>query len=166
MRRLLSSFVCVAALWVSSSAMAADGSSGCGPGWYVFKENSMLSSAARAVTNWVLFPSSTLGMTFGTSNCTQHKLVLQEKASLHFATMAYHDLMIQAALGQGQHLAAFAHTLGCDWRVQETFNRSLQAHYDTLFPSTTDDPSTLVGGAIEQILANPELSRQCAAGLS
>ena len=88
-------------LFGSCSLFAADGSSGCGPGWYLFKENSLVSSAFRATTNGILFPSVTFGMTFGTSNCTQHKLVLKEKESLHFVTENYFE--VQADMARGVH---------------------------------------------------------------
>ena len=45
----------------STQLLAADGSSGCGPGWYVTKKNSLLSSAIRATTNAILIPTVTLG---------------------------------------------------------------------------------------------------------
>jgi hypothetical protein len=165
MRSLFKSVFVAVALSAAAPVLAADGSSGCGPGWYVFKDNSLVSSSLRSTTNGFLFPSVTIGMTLGTSNCAKHKIVMKEKESLHMATMAYHDLMIQVASGRGEHLAAFAHTLGCDWRAQDEFNRVMQANYQTLFPGTSDDPSLVVGGAVEQIRANPVLASQCTAGI-
>ena len=77
---------------ISGTAYGADGSSGCGPGWYILKDNSLVSSALRATTNGILVPVVTLGMTFGTSNCSKHKIVKKEKESLHFVTMNYFEL--------------------------------------------------------------------------
>ena len=81
------------ALLSATSAFAADGSSGCGPGWYIFKENSMVSSALRATTNGWSSPVVTIGMTFGTSNCAQHKLVMNDKRGLHFVTHNTNNLL-------------------------------------------------------------------------
>lgn len=165
MKRLcLASFV-ASAFFASVQALGADGSSGCGPGWYVLKDNSILSSSLRATTNGILWPSTTVGMTLGTSNCAKHKLVEKEKESLHFATMAYHDLQVQMAQGKGSHLSAFAATLGCDWRAQEAFNKAIQANYDNVFPSSDVNPTGLVGNVVETIQANPELAARCTAGL-
>ena len=69
----LTSLMIAASLCVGASqAMAMDGSSGCGPAWYVFKENTILSSSLRGTTNGTLWPVVTIGMTFGTSNCANH----------------------------------------------------------------------------------------------
>ena len=81
---------------------AYSSSNGCGPGWYVFKDTSLVSSSLRTITNAALFPSATVGMTFGTSNCAKHKIVEErDRESVKFATLAYHDLMIQTAQGHG-----------------------------------------------------------------
>jgi hypothetical protein len=165
MRRIAASVSFVVLSILAPSALAADGSSGCGPGWYVLKDNSLVSSSLRAVTNGILWPSSTLGMTFGTSNCAKHKIVLREKESLHFATMAYHDLMVQMARGEGEHLAAFATTLRCGWRTQPLFNDTMRRSWRQLFPTDSTPPAELLGNVIEQIRAEPALAEACAAGL-
>ena len=153
--------------WMAATApaLATDGSSGCGPAWYVFKENSLASSALRITTNGTLFPSTTLGMTFGTSNCAPHKLVDKQSESVKFANLAYHELIVQMAQGSGEHLAAFAHTLGCSWQVQDTFNASLQANYELLVPSADAAPEAIVGGVLQLIDAQPSLKAQCSAGV-
>lgn len=97
----------------SSGAMAADGSSGCGPGWYLFKDNSLVSSALRATTNNFLFPVVTFGMTTGTSNCTKHQIVMKEKESLHFVTHNYPEVQVDIAKGEGEYLRSLATTIGC-----------------------------------------------------
>jgi hypothetical protein len=87
---------------MTGTLRAADGSSGCGPGWYILKKNSMLSSVGRFITNTALFPLSTLGMTLGTSNCSKHSLVEEHKRSLHFATLSYDLLRQDMARGSGR----------------------------------------------------------------
>src|SRR4051794_31289808 len=104
-------FAALLASFVSIQAFAMDGSSGCGPGWYLLKDTSIVSSALRATTNGILFPVYTFGMTFGTSNCTQHKLVLKEKESLYFATHNHFELKGNIAKGDGEYLSAFATTM-------------------------------------------------------
>src|SRR4051794_21944920 len=114
----------------SIQAFATDGSSGCGPGWYVFKDVSILSSALRATTNAILFPVYTIGMTFGTSNCTQHKLVLKEKETLYFATQNHYELKRDVAKGGGEYLSAFATTMGCPASAQGRLNEHLKGNYN------------------------------------
>lgn len=162
--KVLCQLFCVLALttaFLTQAARAADGSSGCGPGWYIFKEQTIVSSVLRAVTNAVLFPLSTLGMTFGTSNCASHKLVEQRPEALELMTFAYHDLLIQSAQAEGAHLTAFTQALGCDWKVDAEVKAVLQANYPVLFPSDTTAPADVVLHAIEAVGAKPELAAAC-----
>jgi hypothetical protein len=140
---------------------AEDKSSGCGPGWYVLKDNSIVSSALRAITNSILFPISTLGITFGTSNCTQHKIVRTEKQSLHFATMNYFELQQEMAQGHGEYLSGFAQTLGCQASSQRTLGQALKSRYSELVPAQGVLPEKLLLEVYKTILTHPELMRKC-----
>lgn len=146
---------------MGSQSFAADGSSGCGPGWYLFKENSLVSSAFRATTNAVLFPVTTIGMTVGTSNCSQHKLVKKEAESLHFATMNYFELKGEVAKGNGKYLAAFSETMGCDTKAQELLNSELKNNYKNLFPKGRPNPENTLLEVYKTIFRNETLTRQC-----
>jgi hypothetical protein len=132
---LLSLFV----ITTNNIAFAADGSSGCGPGWYILKENSILSSSLRATTNGILWPTTTFGMTTGTAGCTKHKLVLTEKESLYFVTQNFYEIQKEMAQGGGEFLTAFANTLGCKQNSinQIYFNKKMQEKYRSIYPSGT-----------------------------
>lgn len=141
---------------------AADGSSGCGPGWYLFKNNSLISSALRATTNGFLFPATSLGMTFGTSNCTRHGIVNKEKETLHFVTHNYFEIKAQAAMGKGSHLVALAQTMGCSRFASEQLGHSLKKSYGEIFPSTNSiHPENSLVQIFKTILNQPQLARQC-----
>lgn len=146
---------------LGSSAFAADGSSGCGPGWYLLKDNSLVSSAFRATTNGVLFPVTTIGMTVGTSNCSQHKIVKKEMESLHFATMNYYELKGEIAKGNGAYIAAFSETLGCDVKAQELLNTELKNNYKNLFPAGKPKPQETLLEVYKTIFRNQALAHQC-----
>ncbi len=146
--------------------MAVDGSTGCGPGWYILKENSLVSSALRGTTHWVLFPIVTLGMIFGTSNCTQHSLVLKEKESLHFATMNYFELQGNIAKGRGEYLSAFATTVGCPAHAQMRFNQRLRTHYSDLYSHGETNPEKVLLEVYKTILNDRELTQACSIGVS
>lgn len=150
----------------SINALASDGSSGCGPGWYIFKDNSLVSSALRATTNSLLFPISTIGMTVGTSNCTQHKLVLKEKESLYFATQNYFELKGQIAKGQGEYLSAFASTMGCPSSAQTLLNNRLRSNYESIFPKNKVDAEKVLLEVYKTILSDERLTAQCSLGVS
>lgn len=145
----------------SFSTYAADSSSGCGPGWYLLKDNSLVSSALRATTNSVLFPVTTIGMTIGTSNCTQHKLVLKEQESLHFATMNHYELKNEIAKGQGEYVSAFADTMGCPASAQKQLNNSLKSNFKNIYRGSEVNPSSVLLEVYKVILSDKELTRQC-----
>lgn len=143
-------------------SQAADGSSGCGPGWYILKNNSLLSSALRSTTNGLLAPVTTIGMTFGTSNCTRHGIVKKEKETLHFVTHNYFEIKAQAAMGKGSHIVALAQTMGCNQSASELLGQSLKNSYKEIFPSTNSaQPENSLVHIFSTILKQPGLARQC-----
>lgn len=149
-------------LFLSKFAMAADGSSGCGPGWFILKENSILSSALRATTNGILFPVTTIGMTVGTSNCTKHKIVLKEKESLHFVTHNYFELKSQVAMGSGTHISALSQTMGCSDVSDQALSQSLKKSYSNIFEdSNSSNPEKALTEIFKVILRNPDLAKKC-----
>ncbi len=113
----------------AGKAMAMDGSSGCGPAWYVFKENSIVSSALRAITNGTLSPIVTLGETFGTSNCAKHTLVMNDKQSLEFASKSFDVLRQDIAKGRGEYLNAYISSFGCNELVRPQLSSQMQSAF-------------------------------------
>lgn len=149
---------------VSLKLFAADGSSGCGPGWYLMKENSLVSSALRVTTNGILFPVVTIGMTVGTSNCTQHKLVLKEKESLYFATMNYFELKSEIAKGQGTYLSAFGTTMGCSEKSISHLGTQLKSNYKNIYSEKQIQPENVLLEVYKTILQDKQLVEQCSLG--
>ncbi|MES2965553.1 MAG: DUF3015 family protein [Bdellovibrionota bacterium] len=152
------------AFLVSAPAFAADGSSGCGPGWYLMQDNSLVSSALRATTNGILFPVVTIGMTFGTSNCTQHKIVLKEKESLYFATMNHFELKADLAKGNGEYLSSFASTMGCPASAQGRLNEKLRANFTSVYREQGVQPEAVLVEVYKTIFSDVELTKKCSLG--
>jgi len=146
---------------LSSTAFSMDGSSGCGPGWYILKDNSLVSSSLRATTNGVLFPVYTIGMTVGTSNCTKHSIVLHEKKSLHLLTMSYFEIKADIARGSGNYLQTFGTTLGCSEQAIPELSKTLKTHYNRLYPTSVQNPSETLLEVYKTILQKPALAQQC-----
>jgi hypothetical protein len=141
-------------------SFGADGSSGCGPGWFILKDNSLLSSALRFTTNTLFAPVTTIGMTFGTSNCTRHKIVLHEKETLYFVEQNFYELKNQVARGTGSHVIALAQTMGCQSDTQ--LGNHLQKSYSEIFPMQNQpNPSGSLTEIFKAILKNPELAQKC-----
>jgi hypothetical protein len=144
---------------ISLVSQARDGSSGCGPGWYVFQDNSLISSALRSTTNGFLFPTTTIGMTLGTSNCTQHKLVLHEKKALHFVTHNMYELKVEAAQGQGAYLQAMSEIIGCPQSHQKLLQKQLKANHNKVFEQ--ENPEKILKHIFIEILSHAELTQAC-----
>ena len=127
----------------------------------MLKENSLVSSFLRVITNAALFPTTTIGMTVGTSNCTQHKIVETEKESIHYATMNYFEIISEASRGGGRYTDAFASTIGCDSNTREIFGAELQRHYNDVFFVDKTNPEKLLLNVYKMILNDPKLLRSC-----
>lgn len=158
--RILSIFAFLG-LMTSSQVLAADGSSGCGAGWYVFKESTLVSSSLRSSTN-VTF-SSTFGMTSGTSNCSKHSIVENNKKAVHFAENNYPVLIQDLARGSGESLGGLAYVMGCNWQSYDAFATKIQTNFESVVP-TNDSPADLVGNVHELIGSDAALSAACGVG--
>jgi len=152
----------VGILMSAFAAQAMDGSSGCGPGWFLFKDESLVSSSLRSTTDGVLWPTVTGGMTSGTSNCSKHSIVREDKESLHFATMNYYEIKGEIARGEGPFLTSFGSTLGCSGEVRAHLNQTLKENYRQIFPSSEVSPEHAVDEIHKVIQQDQLLSQQCA----
>lgn len=145
----------------SMNTYAGDGSSGCGPGWYVLKKNSLVSSALRGTTNGFLGPVVTLGMTTGSSGCSKHSIVKTEKQSIHYVTNNYYELESEISKGEGVFLSGLAETIGCKANTQKTFNSELKAKYKDLFSKEGTNAESVLIKIYQTILTNKELTQSC-----
>ncbi len=132
--KILRLFLMMTLLVSASAAMAGDSSSGCGAGWYIFKKNSLVSSSLRATTN-AIFLNATFGMTFGTSNCSQHSIVKTEKEAIYFAEANHNQLMLDIARGEGEYLSAFSEIVGCK---ENALGKSLQSNFDKIYSDSSE----------------------------
>ena len=143
----------------SFQALAKDGSSGCGPGWYVAKENTMLSSSLRMTTNGILGPTVTLGMTFGTSNCKKHSLVMEDKQAENFLAHNLEELRMEMAMGEGSHLSGFSKLLGCDTTAQQQLAQQIKDHYKEVYQQPID--AQIVYGRVHQLIKDDKKLASC-----
>lgn len=148
-------------LLISFQTLAKDGSSGCGPGWYVAKDNSLLSSALRATTNGFLLPTSTLGMTFGTSNCTKHKIVKREKESLKFITENYFEVAMDLSKGHGEYLTAYGELMGCGKSELNDFSIGMKKQFKKVYPDMAVNPERVVKQTYIYMLNSKQLRKAC-----
>ena len=143
---------------------AKDSSSGCGPAWYILKKNSLVSSALRATTNNVLMPIVTIGMTIGTSNCSQHSIVKNEKRSIKFATDNYFEIAADAAKGNGEFLASFADTIGCSQSALPSFQAKMKKNFKKIYNQSKVDPREMLKQTYILIFSDQKLTQSCVLG--
>lgn len=155
-KRLISAIFCLTIL--SLPSFGADSSSGCGLGWAVFKENSLVSSALRATTNGILF-NATFGMTFGTSGCAKHSIVQNDKKALHFMDANKHQLMAELALGGGEYVNGLSQLMGCE---EGAFAQKLQENYGEVFTGEEQTARELVNRVQYQVISHKDLAEACA----
>lgn len=153
--------ITVFALIFSTQANAGDGSSGCGPGWFVLKRNSLVSSAIRGTTNNFLAPVVTSGMTTGSSGCTKHSIVKTEKKAIHYVVNNFYELESEIAKGNGVYLSGLAETIGCDSKSQEVFNNELKNKFNQMFSGSEKNAESVLLEVYKSILTNKELAYSC-----
>jgi len=116
--------VALIVLTTSLSTYADDTSSGCGYGWTVTKNKTLLGSSIRSSVNAVA--SNTIAMTMGTSGCEKHEIVIKDREQEYFTEINYENIVAEMAQGQGEYLTTFANVLGC--RNVEAFSNTAQAN--------------------------------------
>jgi len=146
-------------LGFSRYIIAKDGSSGCGAGWYILKKNSLVSSALRGTTNVSFL--NTVGMTFGTSNCSSHSIVKNDKKAIHFLEANQYQIVVDMALGEGEFLSAFSSVMGCS-SVEKSFKRIMKSNYSNIVTDSKISPQELLTKIQGQIYSDNFLRLGCA----
>jgi hypothetical protein len=137
------------------------GMAGCGLGALAFPhDNDQVSQVLAATTNGT-FGTQTFGITSGTSECTQDGRIRSERAQEAFAEVNFESLAQEMAKGQGEHLTAFAHLLGCSTDSLSEFGRLTQRHYTQIFSHDKLTALGLVDAVKQSIASDAVLSRTC-----
>lgn len=132
MKKLLGSLFVVGAISTSLFA-GANTQTGCGLGTLIIKNpDSAIMYALQATTNGTS-GNQTFGITTGTLNCQETKIVHNEKA-INFVNANLDALSNEAALGTGEHLDTLAELL--DVSDVESFKANLRANYLAIYNSS------------------------------
>lgn len=142
---------------VSTSTFAGDSSSGCGLGWQVLPKQSLVSSSLRSTTHAIL--PNTFSMTAGTSGCTQHSIVKNEREQMYFVESNLDQLTVEMAQGDGDYLRGFAVVMGCEGAYGE-FSGLVQKNYTKMF-SGESSPASLLTSVKAGIQSDSKLSHIC-----
>lgn len=132
MKKLLGSLFVVGAISTSLFA-GANTQTGCGLGTLIIKNpDSAILYALQATTNGTS-GNQTFGITTGTLNCQEARLVHNEKA-INFVNANLDALSNEAALGTGEHLDTLAELL--EVSDVESFKANLRANYLAVYNSS------------------------------
>ena len=153
MKKILVAIIALA----SSAAFSADTSSGCGMGYEVAPKQSLVSSSTRSIVNATF--SNSIAMTLGTSGCAKHSIVKNDAKGIHFAEANMNQLALEMAQGNGEFVAGFAATLGC--QDVNAFGSMVQSKYESVLPSANTTGVELFNNVKAEIRNNATLSATC-----
>jgi hypothetical protein len=145
------------ALVAASSVFAADSSSGCGMGYEVAPNQSLVSSSTRSLVNGTF--SNSIAMTLGTSGCAKHSIVKNDAKGIHFAEANMNQLAVEMARGNGEFVASFAGVFGC--QNSEAFGSMVQNKYESVLPSSNTSGVELYNNVKAEIKNNATLTASC-----
>ena len=122
----------IAAIALSTSAMAANSQVGCGLGSMIIKDDSSAILLALQATTNGISGNQTFGITTGTLGCKKTKLVMNERAE-EFVASNMDILAKEIAQGHGESVDTLAELLN----VVDTasFSASLQTNYNKIYTS-------------------------------
>ena len=122
----------LAALLMGPSVFAKDSFDGCGLGWEVTQDKTVIATTTRGTTNAIVPPI--FGMTTGTIGCDQFDgLAMNEKAGAEYVAKNYETIRAELAMGQGEYLEATAQSLNCD---SASFGSHVQKNYEGVVAPT------------------------------
>jgi len=133
------SLAVLAAVAISTQAMADYGSAGCGLGSMVFGSEKGFIQLLAATTNGTS-ASQTFGITSGTSNCGSGGAAPTVKA---YIEVNRETLANDISRGQGETLNNLSQLMGCT-KTNEV-GPALQKNYKTIFPTTKVSANEIEG---------------------
>jgi len=144
---------------IAADDMTPDKGDGCGLGWKVTKKKSFLGTSTRGTTNSFVPP--TFGMTTGSLGCNQFSFVKNEVEGVKYAVSNHDALTIEMAEGQGEFLAGYAATFGCDGAAVESFGQMTKDNYATI---TDGSAVEMYRNTAKQLRNNAVLNSACQIG--
>lgn len=146
---------------VPAKVEAAYGMAGCGIGAIVFQgDNTMWKQLINAAFLNNLLGSQTLGITSGTSECSDNGVIKAEVEQKVYAFNNFDNLRQEMAQGQGEKLTSFAYLLGCDSNAVSTFSDMTQKNIEQIFPEGAT-PESMLNEVKSLSKVQPELANSC-----
>ena len=109
---------------------------GCGLGWQVTDQRTMIATTTRGTTNAVI-PAS-FGMTSGTLGCEQIKFASNDKESATYVFNNFQNLKSELAEGQGEYVSGMVQSVGCSASQVPSISSDLKKNYGTVVAPAQD----------------------------
>lgn len=135
---------------------------GCGLGklaWSDFKRQKDIAPQVLVATTNGTFGSTTSGISFGTSGCTNDGKVWAEHRTEVFVAATFENLAGDMARDQGEHLTALATLLGMPTDYQPMFFTIVQQRYRELLGRGETSPNALIEALDETRAEHPVLAK-------
>lgn len=116
----------LAATLLSASVFAQDTFDGCGLGWEVTQDKTVIATTTRGTTNAFVPPS--FGMTTGSLGCDEFTgIAMNDRSSAEYVAKNFETIRAELATGQGEYVDATAQSFNCD---SQAFGKHMQKNYD------------------------------------
>jgi hypothetical protein len=144
-----------------STAIYADGTSGCGAGSKLWKGESGVTAHTSANTTNNTYGNNTFSMSSDLCNCnTDSRVKASEQLQKQYITANLNTVAENMSQGKGEYLEAYSSLLGCGRQNLLKFSRITQKNYEKIFFNQYSPDSVLL--RTKQILQlDPHLSMHC-----
>lgn len=167
MRRMLVSIQAVVLMIgmhipIANGAGNPDNGPGCGLGklaWQDYKGQKEIAPQVMMATTNGTFGSTTFGISFGTSGCTNDGVIMGEMKTQAFTEATFASLSQDMARGGGEHLTSLAALLGVPADQHAAFFERAQARYLALLEAGEAMPVAVIRAVNESGATNPRLAK-------
>jgi hypothetical protein len=101
--------------------------------------------------------SQTLGITSGTSGCTEDGAVKFVKEAEVYAEVNLDSLRREMAAGEGEYVTTFASLLGASQTNRAAVVQVMKDNYTTLFPSSSTGSADMLAALSQVLMAHQGL---------
>ncbi len=139
-----------------------DSGPGCGLGklaWSDYGNQRNIAPQVMMATTNGTFGSTTFGISFGTSGCTNDGVIMGEHKVNAFASLNFENLSQDMAQGGGEHLASLATLMGVPEEQHAGFFAMTQEKYLSLIEAGETSPVAMVKALNDATGTHPVLAK-------
>lgn len=119
---------------------------GCGLGSMVIEDPSKWAQVGAAFLNGT--GMQTIGITFGTSNCTEDGVATAAREKDAFIEANYADLRREVVVGNGAYLSSLASLYGCKGEAALSFGHALQKNQEQVLKASSTEASSVIESVV------------------